>query len=170
MNTISKTRSMNVASQKVWNVLKDFGGVYKFHPVVETSPLLSQRKEGVGAKRVCHFYDKSSITEEVIDWKDGKEFTVELSEGSLPIKHAEATMRVEPVGNESSRVTIEMKYVVKFGPVGWLMNKLIITGKMQALFNSVLESLEHHAKTGESIGRNGISREIEGSAQLQAAS
>ena len=106
MNTISKTRGMNIASQKVWNVLKDFGGVYKFHPVVETSPLLSQHNEGVGAKRVCHFYDKSSITEEVIDWKDGKEFTVELSEGSLPFKHAEATMRVEPVGTESSRVSL----------------------------------------------------------------
>ncbi len=170
MNTISKTRNMNVASQKVWNALKDFGGVYKYHPSVETSPLLSQNNEGVGAKRICHFYDKSSIVEEVIDWKDEEGFTVELSEGSLPFKHAEATMRIEPTGSETSRVTLEMNYVVKFGPIGWLMNKFIITGKMQAMFDKVLGSLEQHAKTGEMIGENGISLGTDGSARPKVAS
>ena len=170
MGKVSASREMNVPAEKVWQVLADFGGIYKYHPGVETSPLLSENNEGLGARRICHFYDKSSVVEEVVDWSEGRKLTVELSEGSLPFKSARATFTIEPTGGEVSRVTLSMDFVVKYGPIGWVMEKAMINAKMRGIFTTVLESLERHAATGELIGRDGIGLGDKNAARLQAAS
>lgn len=164
------TRKMNVPAKRVWDAINDHGGVHKFHPYVETSPLLSANNSGLGAKRRCEFYDKTSVVEEVIGWEDGTSLTVVLSEGSMPFSRAEATLRVVPAAENTSHASIEMDYDVKYGPIGWLMNKLIIRRKMEGLFATVLEGLEHHGKTGELIGQNGVSLGKPETAKLAATS
>ena len=164
------TRKMNLPAKRVWEAINDHGGVYKFHPFVETSPLLSSNNSGLGAKRRCDFYDKTSVVEEVIRWENGKSLTVVLTEGSMPFSRAEATLRVVSTGENSSDASIEMDYDVKYGAVGWLMNKLMIRRKMEGLFATVLEGLERHGKTGALIGQGGVSLDQPEQARLAAAS
>jgi len=82
---------MNVPAEKVWSVLDDFGGVEKFSVGVEHSSIVGEKSAGLGAKRHCIFYDKSSVLEEIIESTKGKSFNVPLSESSMPLKfiHAE---------------------------------------------------------------------------------
>lgn len=138
---------------RVWQVISNYGNVHLYHPKVKSAPILSENDKGVGAKRRCEFYDKSSVVEEVTNWYEGRSISVVLSEmTSMPLKKADATIQVEPVDSKTSLVSIDMNFVVKWGPLGWIMGKLMIKPMMKKMFTNVLKGLEYYAATGESVG------------------
>ena len=61
MHNVTVKREMNNNVETVWKVLDDYGTVYKYNPGVETSEILGEIKTGLGARRVCNFYDGSSL-------------------------------------------------------------------------------------------------------------
>lgn len=153
--TVKVSRSMNVTAERVWEVIADYPNVHHYHPLVDNVDLRSSTERGVGASRVCNFYDNTSVAEEVTDWQEGKSFTVELSEFSLPVKSATATMNVEATGANRSEVAIAMELTPKFGAlVGWLMGTVVMRPLMRKTFKQVLAGLEHHAATGELVGKD----------------
>ncbi|MEZ4361955.1 MAG: SRPBCC family protein [Kofleriaceae bacterium] len=155
MSTLTRARVIPAPSSKVWAVLRDFAGVHRWHPKVETSPLLSDNNEGLGATRVCHFYDGTSVKERVVEYREGESMKIELSEFSMPLHRASATLTVRATSTKMTEVTMQMDYDVKFGPLGWIMSSLMIQPMMGKMFEKVLGSLEHHLVTGELIGRDG---------------
>ncbi len=44
-----------------------------------------------------------------------------------------------------------MDYDPKFGPVGWLMDAVMMRPMMAGMFDQVLAGLEHHLRTGEIV-------------------
>ena len=155
MSNLQQNHIINAPLPQVWNVIKDFGGVHKFHPKVESSPLLSDNNEGLGAARVCHFYDGTSVKEEVKAYRDGEMLRVELSEFSLPLNRAFAEISVRERGPNKTEVTFAMDYDVKFGPLGAVMNSMMLRPMMTKMFAQILEGLDHHVITGELVGRDG---------------
>lgn len=155
MSHIEYTAKVQAPAASAWSAIADFQNVQRYHPVVErvTQPSVAER--GLGAERVCHFYDGGSVKERITAWKEGESLEVELSEGSLPFKQARAMMRVAPLDEQSSSVTISMDYETKFGPIGALMDRFMIRAKMRGLFVQVLDGLEYHLKTGELVGPEG---------------
>jgi len=145
---------VNVSADKVWNVLKNFGGVEKYHTGVETSPLLGEKEFGLGAKRQCNFYDKTSVVEEVIEYEEGKRMKVELSEFSLPLKSAMAELRVERTGESSCAVSASMDFVVKYGPVGWVMGYFMMRPMMKRILKTLLTGMVYYTATGNIIGKS----------------
>ncbi|MBW2255763.1 MAG: hypothetical protein JRI25_14340 [Deltaproteobacteria bacterium] len=81
---------------------------------------------------------------------------MELSEFSMPLKHATATMTLHSTNPGTSEVTIAMDYQVKYGIVVQLMDIVMIRGSMRSLLGEVLKGLEHHVLTGEVVGRDGV--------------
>ena len=155
MSNLSKSIVIDASPEQVWAVLKDFGGVHRWHPKVERSPLTGARNEGLGAGRVCHFYDGTSVREQVVEYAEGERMRVELSEFSMPLHRAEATLALRALGQGRSEVTFSMDYDVKFGPLGWVMNSLMMQPMLGKLFEQILEGLRHHVTTGELVGRDG---------------
>lgn len=51
--------------------------------------------------------------------------------------------RVEPVG-PSTRITQSLEYKIKFGPVGWLLDNLVMKRKLTATLDEVFASLVKH--------------------------
>jgi hypothetical protein len=43
-------------------------------------------------------------------------------------------------------VTQNLEYLVKFGPIGWLLDRLVMKKKLTATLDSVFESLVRHAE------------------------
>jgi hypothetical protein len=43
-------RIIALSPEDTWKILDDFDGIYRFHPLVERSPLKSEQKSGVGAR------------------------------------------------------------------------------------------------------------------------
>ena len=70
------------------------------------------------------------VDEEITEYVDGERLTVRLSNFAMPVKHAEAQMSLRVVDARSTEVTISMEYEMKFGPVGWVMNNMIMRPMM----------------------------------------
>ncbi len=88
------------------------------------------------------------MVEKVIDWQDGRAYRAELSEFSLPLNRAIATLSVEPVDAGRSRAKMRMDFEVKYGPIGWLMGKTMMSRMMGGLFLIVLRGLEERVVSG----------------------
>jgi len=148
---VEQTIRINVPASKVWEVLEDFASIENFSSNVDSSPLLPGKTKGVGTKRICHFYDKTSVVEEIIRFEDGKSFDVVLTEYSMPLKSLHATMGVRAVNNATSEIYMSMDYVVKFVPVGWVMGALLLRPMMNKIMKSVLKGLAFHSSTGKNV-------------------
>ena len=152
---ISASRRIALPAEDVWPHLADFSGIARIHSFVETADQLSENNEGVGASRRCNFYDGKSVVERVIEWEAGRRMKIELSEIPMPLTRAVAEMRVASRGDGQSEATITMDFTPKFGPLGALMGVLMMKPMMRKIFSQVLQGLEHHARTGETIGQGG---------------
>jgi hypothetical protein len=155
MSKVEVKHEIDASAERVWEVLRDFGGVENFHPAVRASGLLSERSEGLGAQRKCEFHDGNWVKERVVGWEDGRSMTIEISEGSMPLSCAEGRLEVRPLDDGRSEVVMTMSYVVKMGPIGMLMDVLMIRSKFRAMVGDILKGLDVHTRTGAIIGRDG---------------
>ena len=150
---------VNIPSKKVWEVLEDFSSVERFSDAVETSPLLDGKSSGLGTKRKCTFYDGSSIVEEIVDYEEGKSLKMEVSEYSMPLKSLHAVMKVEAVDAKTSDISMSMEYVVKGGPLGWIMGFFMMRPMMKGVIKKTLTGLAYHSATGKLLGNKLPSKE-----------
>ncbi len=143
MSTVTVTRTIPVDTRTVWAALADFGGIHRFHPYLESSPILNGKARGEGAERRCEFKDGNHICERVVEWKEGESMTVDIYEGSMPLARAQGTLAVVPEssGTEAT-VTFTMDYTPKMGPLGALMDVLMMRRKFTGMMEEILAGLE----------------------------
>jgi ribosome-associated toxin RatA of RatAB toxin-antitoxin module len=149
---VETTLRVSAPAQKVWETLADFSSIERFSSKVDSSPIVGENSSGLGAQRKCTFYDKSTVVEEIVEYNEGESFRIELSEYAMPLKSLMAQMKVTPVDDTCSDVSFSMDYVVKFGPVGWLMGQLMMKPMMRGVTKDVLRGLAFHVVTGNRVG------------------
>ena len=124
MHNVRTKKQINRSARDVWEVIDDFGGIYRFHPLVETSPVISDKSTGLGAERQCNFYGGGAVKERITGYDKGKSMNIEIYDsGPFPLKKAKANLAVRPISDNRSEVDFEIDFVPKYGPVGWLMAK-----------------------------------------------
>lgn len=154
MQSISVSRNLPHDISTVWDAISDVGGIHKFNPMVDTSPLMSKEKTGLDCTRQCNFYDGTSIVEKVTEFEEGKFLKLELSEMSMPMKIAFATMSVTQIDKDATLIELKMDYVMKYGLMGKMMG-VMMKPMMKSMFRKVLKGLEDHLTTGQVIGEGG---------------
>lgn len=149
---ISYKIQVDATPQHVWNILADFGGVYKYSPGVNSSNLLSEHGEGVGADRICHLAPAGQIQERILSWNEGRDYSLEIytGKGAPPFKKAIATLRIDPK-NGGTEVTADFDYDLKYGPIGSLLNAVMFGPFLEKGFQGLLSGLKHYAETGEEV-------------------
>ncbi len=158
------TIRVKAAAETVWETLQDFSSIERFSSKVDTSPVVGEKSGGLGAQRKCTFYDKSTVVEEIVEYEEGKGFRIKLSEYSMPLKSLQATMEVTPIDDTSCEVCFGMDYIVKFGPVGWVMGQLMMKPVMRGVTRDVLKGLAFHVVTGQNVNNK-----LPTDAELEAA-
>ncbi|WP_281560238.1 SRPBCC family protein [Thalassomonas sp. RHCl1] len=143
---------INATAEKVWEILDDFGAVEKFSFGLQKSPIIGDKQSGLGARRHCVFHDSSSVHEEIVEYEENKSFKVVLSEFSMPLKSMYVSFRVEKISDTSCEVSMEMDFVVKFGPLGALMGMVMMRPMMKGVQKKMLFGLAYHAFTGKTVG------------------
>jgi len=145
------TIKVNVPAEKIWQILEDFSSVEKFATTIKSSPIIDEISSGLGAKRLCTFNDGSSLVEEIIEYQEGQGFKMVLSEYSLPLKSMFAEMKVTAIDEKSSEIYMAADFVVKAGPLGWLMGQLIMRPVMKGVFKKLMTGLAYHSVTGKAV-------------------
>ncbi len=140
----------------VWEVISDFGGVYRYNPNVRKSRLTSGSVDrGVGATRHCDLtFSGASAEERIVGWKDGESFVVEIFDGEKmpPFKgppHAHVSVRA--TGTARSTLSGELSYEMKLGPIGWLMDRTLVRSRFGSAFGRFVAGVKHYAETGEEV-------------------
>ena len=81
MTTITREVWIDAPHDKVWRILADFGGIYKYNPGVSNSHSTSSANEGVGATRHCDLLPAGSVEERIIAWNEGRDYKLEIYDG-----------------------------------------------------------------------------------------
>lgn len=156
MNQLSSTNIVHAPIDRVWQTIADVGSIAAWHPGVEESPVLSDNRTGLGAARRVKLYDGSTAVETVTEQQDGKCVTVVMSDHKMPLSYGAATFEVRADGSDRTVVTMKMDYEMKYGPIGWMLNALMLRRIMTQLLASVVAGLDYHLKTGEIVGKGWV--------------
>jgi len=146
-----KTLKVNVPAEKVWQVLEDYSRIENFAMTIKSSACVNDISSGLGAQRSCTFNDGSSLVEEIIEYKEGQGYKMDLSNHSMPLKSMQSEMKVTAIDENSSEIYMSADFIVKGGPLGWVMGHLIMRPVMKSIFMKVMSGLAYHTVTGKII-------------------
>ncbi len=153
------TLKVNAPAEKVWQVLEDYNSIEKFAMTIKSSASANDISIGLGAKRSCTFNDGSSLVEEIIEYRAGQGYKMDISNHSMPLKSIQAEMKVTAIDEKTCEIYMSADFVVKGGPFGWVMGQLIMRPVMKAIFKKVMTGLAYHSVTGELVGEKLPSKE-----------
>lgn len=145
MTTIHHEVQANCPPEQVWALLSDLEAVQRYNPTVRSATVQGARRTGVGAERTCQLVPKGRVVERVTHWEDGRAVGLEVAESDWPIHFMRWITRLEPTG-ASTRITQSLEYEVKFGPLGWLLDNLVMKRKLISTLDAVFASLVKHAE------------------------
>lgn len=131
----------------VWPLLADFGAIDVFNPHVADSRIINgTAATGIGSERQCDLSDgKNWIRERVVDWREGHSYTVDIYEGTMPIERIVTHLGVEPDA-QRSRGFMDMTYVPKYGPLGRVLDALMLRATLRKTMTGVLRGLREKAE------------------------
>jgi hypothetical protein len=103
---VSEVIGINAPPAKVWNLVKPFDSVPRWHPAFSSAEIVSGRDGKIGAVRALTFKDGPTFTEELLAVNEpSMAFTYNIVESPLPIDRYVSTMSVKPDGHGGSIVT-----------------------------------------------------------------
>ncbi len=138
MASVTVRRRVDAPLEKVWESWADFGNIYKFNPNLKHSRLLDgSPQSGKGAKRHCDMRDgKNWIREEVIDYELNKVMTVDIYEGTMPVKKATGTLRFKQISTHQTEIAMTLEFEPRMGILGKFMVPM-----MKKKFTPMLQGL-----------------------------
>jgi hypothetical protein len=143
MKSVTVTQDIDQSASSLWLTLRDFGAVARWNPNLKDSHLLAGSPAcGVGATRHCDLADgRNYIRERIVTWEEGRSYTVDIYDGTMPLKSALATLTVEPLGPSRARAAMRLEYLPKFGALGWLLDVVMLRRMLRRQCEQVLQGL-----------------------------
>ena len=146
MYRIKAERHIRAPREKVWAVLKDFGGYHKIAPFVQFSPVTSRAKDGIGAEREIKFYDGSRMMQRIMACEEGKSMLISVFEPTFPVERALIDIELNDTPADTCLARFEIRYQPKFGWLGDILLGLMARFFLHARVNMVLRSIEREIR------------------------
>jgi hypothetical protein len=137
--------------EHVWALLADLEAVRHYNPGVQRAVIEGTQRSGVGARRACDLVPKGRVVERVTHWDERRALGLEVVESDWPIRFMRWVTHVEPSG-DGTRISQSLEYEVKFGPLGWLLDHLVMRSKLSHALDEVFASLARHAEASACQG------------------
>ena len=110
-NSVKKSIIIDTDLDKAWSKISKIANLDWLEGQISTK-FLSEKKTGVGAKRLISFEDGSKVEEHVVGWKP-KEYFSYIAVSGLPLEAYHATISIEKDTNKSVKVTWESYFASK---------------------------------------------------------
>jgi hypothetical protein len=131
--------------ERIWALFADLKAVERYNPGVKRAGIEGTQTTGVGARRCCELIPRGRVIERVTHWEEGRALGLEVVESDWPIHFMRWVTRIEPDAG-GTRITQSLEYAVKFGPLGWLLDRLMMERKLTTTLDDVFASLVRHAE------------------------
>ena len=129
----------------VWEVLADYGAIYRWNPGVVASHVTTEEGTGVGACRHCDLGGRNYLDEEVIEWENSQRLTVRIVGTNLPFKSADIRFTLRPESG-GTVVTVAPLYELKFGLLGKLLDRLYVHRTYEKGMKALLAGLKDYVE------------------------
>src|SRR5207249_10769380 len=120
----------------------------QYDPGIKKAEVVTASREGPGAARRCDLAPGGWFKERVTDWKPNESLSFELFECTLPVRRLKHSYTLTPDGS-GTLVRQRMEYELKFGPVGKVIDAVMVRKKRDAGIKGFFAGLKHFVETGQ---------------------
>ena len=140
MNVLNHRMDARCPPQSLWRHLSDIEAVAKYNPLIKAARARGTRSTGIGAERECDLEPTGKVVERVITWEEGRAVGLELIESDWPVRTMRWVTRIEPLGS-GSVLSQRLEYEAKFGPLGWLLDAVVLRRNIRRNVERALRGL-----------------------------
>lgn len=140
MTIVNHQFDANCPPAALWTVLADLGRVAEYNDSVRSARISPAEGGRKGAIRICALVPKGEVTERVTEWEEGRSLGLEVVKSDWPVQFMNWVTNIEPAGS-GSRVIQRLEYKMKFGPVGWLLNALVMRRAIERNVGKALKGM-----------------------------
>ena len=155
MSSITREVVIKAPRQQVWDILSDFGNVYRLAPTITKSYLTSETTSGLDTTRHCDFSMMgASVDERITGWDEGKRLQIGFDNwDNMPgMVSMSAEFTLEDEGEDTRMRTI-MNYEMGMGVVGKMMNSMMVKPMNTKNWDNFVAGIRHHIETGEEVSK-----------------
>ena len=168
MTTLHHEVRIQASIEAVWNAVSDLEAVRQYNPMVASVRLVSAERTGVGAARRCELKPKGQVEERVWKWVPLRAIGLEVAASDWPIVFMRWETTLEPE-RQSTLVRQRMEYRLRFGPVGAVLDALVMRRKLDASVREVFASLKRYVEDGGNTAGEAETLNSPSSAQVTKA-
>ena len=128
----------------VWETLADLEGVSQWNPGIDAAECISDVRRGLGARRRCYMHPSGWIVESVSEWEP-EEVIAFTIENAPPIKTGVARFVLSDDG-PGLRLRAAFDYEVRFGPLGPVIDRLVVYRQLSTAWNTGMTALVSHVE------------------------
>jgi uncharacterized protein YndB with AHSA1/START domain len=136
---------INAPRYVVWDALSDIRRVVDWNPGIDDVECLSDQVSGIGARRRCFTHPTGWMTESITEWSEGSlvGFSVE---DAPPLKNGVARFVLVDIDG-GTEVDARFEYEVKLGPLGPVIDRLVVHRQLSSAFERGLDGLRDYTET-----------------------
>ncbi len=139
----------------VWNKIAGFSDTANANPYVYKSYPANDQANGKGAIRHCELNADGSeySQEQIVGWVDGESYQVQMVGGTNPppVDNLLIELSVEAINPQASYLRMFFDYQPRWGFIGNIMNRLIISRMLKKVAQNVLTGYRVHIETDQKI-------------------
>jgi len=139
---------INASPERVWSVLASLDALDQYDPGVKKSEIVSPSREGLGSARKCDLVPGGWFKERVSEWMPHQALAFDLFECTLPVRRLKHSYVLTPEDG-GTVVRQRMEYELKFGPLGRLLDAMMVRKKWDSGIKGFFAGLKHFVETGQ---------------------
>ncbi len=131
--TVRGSAPIALSPESCWAKLRDLTRAKYYVAGLRDSVITTDLQEGVGASRVVTHRLFGAMDETVVEWREGRGFTVRLHKGgkpAVPFREALFRYEIEPIPGGCA-IHTEMTYELVLGLLGRILDALVMKRILQ---------------------------------------
>lgn len=145
MTVLTNTIHIEAPPEQVWEALTKLDALHEYDSGIAKSALRGDKRAGLGADRQCDIKAGGWFRERVTVWEPGQALEFTLYDCTLPVRQLRHhyTLRAE---NGGTRVNQIQEYTLKYGPLGAVLDALVVRRKWDAGVKSFFAGLKRYVE------------------------